>query len=328
MATCLFRSPLAFRLQCFLETRKQAGRQSFSSQNLLIGLDRFLLTEIKPGETITREIVERRFKSLESLSIGTRINHISVLRQFCRYLAHFDPRTCVVHRSYLPHRTRPAPYIYTRREVQQIMAAARRIGPRGSLRPTVISNLVGLLYTAGLRIGEAMKLTLADVDFKRSVLLIRETKFKKTRLVPLSKSAVSQLRVYLHQRSKAGMSTAADSRLFVNLRGTPYGEAGFTTIFLEIIRKLGLRGPKGQRGPRIHDFRHSFAVNRLLAWYREGSNLAAKLPVLSTCLGHSTVTCTEIYLHTTAELLESAGRRFHSQCAVPMLRRKRTHDKD
>jgi len=256
MATCLFRSPLAFRLQCFLETRKQAGRRSVSSQKLLIGLDRFLLTEIKPGQTITREIVERRFRSLESLSIGTRINHISVLRQFCRYLAHFDPRTCVVHRSYLPHRTRPAPYIYTRKEVQQIMAAARRIGPRGSLRPAVISNLVGLLYTTGLRIGEAMKLTLADVDLKRGVLLIRETKFKKTRLVPLSKSAASQLRVYLHQRRRAGMSTAADSRLFVNLRGTPYGEAGFTTIFLKIIRKLGLRGPKGQRGPRIHDFRH------------------------------------------------------------------------
>jgi integrase/recombinase XerD len=328
MATCLFRSPLAFRLQCFLETRKQAGRQSFSSQNLLIGLDRFLLTEIKPGETITREIVERRFKSLESLSIGSRINHISVLRQFCRYLAHFDPRTCVVHRSYLPHRTRPAPYIYTRKEVQQIMAAARRIGPRGSLRPAVISNLVGLLYTTGLRIGEAMRLTLADVDLKRGVLLIRETKFKKTRLVPLSKSAASQLRVYLDQRRKAGMSSASDSRLFVNLRGKPYGEPGVTTIFLEILRKLGLRGPKGQRGPRIHDFRHSFAVNRLLAWYREGSNLAAKLPVLSTYLGHSTVTCTEVYLHATAELLESAGRRFHSQCAVPMLRRKKTYDKD
>lgn len=328
MATCLFRSPLAFRLQCFLETRNAAGRRGVSSQKLLIGLDRFLLSELQPGETITREIADRRIKSLESLSIGTRINHISVLRQFCRYLAHFDPRTCVVHRSFLPRRTRPAPYIYSRKEVQQIMAAARRVGPRGSLRPAVLSNLVGLLYTTGLRIGEALKLTLADVDLKRCVLLIRETKFKKTRQVPLSSSAATQLRVYLHQRSMAGMSTAANSRLFVNLRGNPYGEAGFTTIFLEIIRSLGIRKPPGQRGPRIHDFRHSFAVNRLLAWYRDGSNLAAKLPVLSTYLGHSTVTCTEVYLHATAELLESAGTRFHSHFAVPPLRRKKAHGKD
>jgi integrase/recombinase XerD len=327
MATCLFRSPLAFRLQCFLETRKRAGQRTVASQKILIYLDRFLFSELQPGETITREVAERWIKSLESLSIGTRINRISMLRQFCLYLAHFDPRTCVVHRSFLPRRTHPAPYIYTRKEVRQIMAAARRIGPRRSLRPVVVSHLVGLLYTTGLRIGEALKLTLGDVDLKRGVLLIRETKFKKTRHVPLSSSAVAQFQGYLRQRSMAGMSTAADSPVFVNLRGKPYGEAAFTTIFLEIIRKLGIRKPPGQRGPRIHDFRHSFAVNRLLAWYREGSNLAAKLPVLSTYLGHSTVTCTEVYLHATAELLEGVGRRFHSHFAVPQLARKKTHGK-
>src|SRR2546422_9636313 len=159
MATCLFRSPLAFRLQCFLEARKQAGQRGIASQKILIYLDRFLVHELRPGETITREVAERWIKSMEPLSIGTRINRISMLRQFCLYLAHFDPRTCIVHRSFLPRRTRPAPYIYTRREVRQIMAAARRIGSRGSLRPAVVSNLVGLLYTTGLRIGEALRLT-------------------------------------------------------------------------------------------------------------------------------------------------------------------------
>ena len=95
------------------------------------------------------------------------------------------------------------------------------------------------------------------------------------------------------------------------------GIAGDIYGFLQIIRDLGLRGPKGQRGPRIHDLRHSFAVNRLLAWYREGTNLAAKLPLLSTYLGHSTITGTEVYLHATAQLLESAGQRFHSHFAIP-----------
>jgi len=287
-----------------------------------------LLVELKPGETITREVAERWIKDMDKLAVGTRINRISVLRQFCRYLAHFDPRTCLLSPSYLPKRTRPAPHIYTRKEVRQIMAAARRIGPRGSLRPTVIATLVGLLYTTGLRIGEALRLTLADVDLKKRVLLIRETKFKKTRYVPLSASGAGVLQVYLRHRRLAGMSTSPDAPFFVNLWGHHYGQVGFTTVFLEIIRQLGIRGPRGQRGPRIHDFRHSFAVNRLLAWYREGSNLAAKLPLLSTYLGHSTVTGTEIYLHATAELLESAGRRFHSHCAVPPTTRKKTHDHD
>jgi integrase len=328
MATCLFRSPLAFRLQCFLEARKKAGQRGIASQKILIYLDRFLASELEPGQTITREVAERWIKNLESLSIGTRINRLSVLRQFCLYLAHFDPRTCIVHRSFLPHRTRPIPYIYTRAEVRQIMTAAKRIGPRGSLRPAVVATLVGLLNTTGLRIGEAVRLTLADVDLQRRVLLIRETKFKKSRYVPLSSTAVKHLQAYLGQRRQAGMSTSADAPFFVNRRGKRFGQTTFTTVFLEIVRQLGIRGPKGQAGPRVHDFRHSFAVNRLLAWYRAGANLSAKLPLLSTYLGHTTISCTEIYLHATAELLESAGRRFRAHFAVPPLSRKRTHEPD
>src|SRR6185436_16844220 len=111
------------------------------------------------------------------------------LRQFCRYLSYFDPRACIIHRSFQPRRTRPAPHIYTHKQVQQIMAAAKRIGPSGSLRPAVISTLVGLLHATGLRIGEALALTIADVDLRRRVIHVREGKFKKTRLVPLSSSA-------------------------------------------------------------------------------------------------------------------------------------------
>ena len=126
---------------------------------------------------------------------------------------------------------------------------------------------------------------------------------------------------YLRRRQKAGFSTAATAPVFLNVIGTKHGHPGFVTVFLEILRGLGLRGPKGERGPRIHDLRHTFAVNRLLAWYREGAHLGAKLPLLSTYLGHSTVTGTEIYLHATAQLLESAGRRFHSYFADPPVRK-------
>lgn len=327
MATCLFRSPLAFRLEGYLKARQRSGRRSVSCQKILVFLDQFLIKELQPGETITREIAERWIKSMEHLSPGTRMNRICMLRQFCRYLAYFDPRTCMGHRRYLPSRSLHAPHIYTRQEVRQIIRAARKLGPRGSLRPAVIANLVGLLYATGLRIGEALRLTLADVDLKRRVLLIRETKFKKSRQVPLSPSVVRQLQIYLQQRQRAGLSAATDAPCFVNLWGKRYGEAGFTTVFLEIIRQLGLRQPPGSPGPRIHDLRHSFAVNRLQAWYREGANLAAKLPLLSTYLGHASLSSTEVYLHATAELLEGVGRRFHAHFMVPLLKRKASHDK-
>jgi integrase/recombinase XerD len=229
-----------------------------------------------------------------------------------------------VHRSFVPRRTRPVPHIYTRDEVHRIMAASKCIGPTEGLRPLVVSNLIGLLYSTGLRIGEALKLTIGDVDLKRRLIHIREGKFKKSRYVPLSKSTADHLAAYLHRRQRAGFPTSSTSPVFVTPAGGRYGKSTIATIFLEIVRKIGIRGPKGQRGPRIHDFRHTFAVNRLLAWHREGANLFAKLPLLSTYLGHTTVTGTEVYLHATAELLESVGKRFHAHFAIPACKGNRT----
>ncbi len=326
MATCLFRSAFAPQLQAFLETRRAGDNgHSVSSQKILLYLDRFFVGELKPGQPLSREVAERFNESMAHLNPNTRINRLSVLRQFCLYLSHFDPRTCIIYRSYLPRRTRPAPYIYTRDDVRKIMAAARQLGPPGSLRPVVISTLIGLLYATGIRIGEALNLTLGDIDLRRRVIEVREGKFKKSRYVPLSPSTASRMRVYLERRRKAGFSTAATAPAFLSVIGTRHGHPGFVTVFLEILRSLGLRGPKGKRGPRIHDLRHTFAVERLLAWYRHGDNLAAKLPLLSTYLGHSTVTGTEVYLHATAQLLESVGRRFHSHFAVPPVAKTKNH---
>ena len=326
MATCLFRSPLAPRLQGFLETRYARRRSGISSQKILLSLDHFLTGELKPGQPISRQVVERWIESMAHLSPNTRINRLSVLRRFCRYLSYFDPRTCIIHQSFSPRRTRPAPHIYSRQDVCRIMAAARQLGPAGSLRPVVVANLIGLLYTTGLRIGEALSLTLRDIDLKRRVIEVREGKFSKSRYAPISPSTTRQLTKYLRQRRDAGFSTAPTAPVFLNIIGNRHGHPGFVTLFLELLRSIGLRGPKGQRGPRIHDLRHTFAVHRLLAWYRQGANLAAKLPLLSTYLGHSTITGTEIYLQATAQLLECAGQRFHAHFAVPSAVRTKRHD--
>lgn len=320
MATCAFRSALAFRLHCFWETRCAADHRAGGTFKILRYLDQFLMGELKPGNTLTREVAERWFKSMEYLAPGTRVNRMSVLRQFCFYLSHFDPRTCIVHGRYVPRRNRPMPHIYTRQEICRIMAADKWVRSRDPLRPVVFSTIVGLLYATGLRVGEATKLNLADVDLKRRLVLIRETKFKKTRWVPLTPSVAEQLAVYLRKRRGAGFSQEPTAPFFPSAVGGRYHTPTFTTTFLQILRRLGLRGPSGQRGPRIHDLRHSFAVSRLLAWHRNGANLFAKLPTLSTYLGHSTVTGTEVYLHATAELMESTGKRFHDHFAVPSAR--------
>ena len=319
----VFCSPLAFRLHAFWETRRAAGQRGFATHKILRGLDRFLQSELQPGDTITQDVAQRWFRSMEHLSPGTRVNRMSVLRQFCVYLRYFDPRACTVHRTFVPRRNRPPPYIYSGKEVGHIMAAAMRIGPVPSLRPLVVSTLVGLLFSTGLRIGEALRLDLADIDLKRRLLQVRFTKFKKSRYVPLSPSTAGHLAAYLRRRRSAGFATGPASPVFVTTRGTRYAASNFTTVFLAIIRQLGIRGPKGQRGARVHDARHTFSVSRLLAWHRSGANLLAKLPALSTYLGHTSVSGTQVYLHSTAELLESTGKRFHAHFAIPAATRKK-----
>ncbi len=326
MTSCFFRSPLAFRLQTFVEMRSSLGRRSIREQKIFRYLDCFLMDKLKPGQTITRNIAESWVKSMDHLSVGTRINRMSVLRQFCRYLSHFDSRTCVINSSSFPRRTRPTPYIYTRAQIRSVIAVAKKIGPPKSFRPMVLSTVIGLLYNTGLRISEAMKLTLEDVNLKRRVLTIRETKFRKSRYVPISPSTARVLANFLKKRQHAGYSTDPAKPVFINATtGRAYGSVRICELFLELLRSLKLRGPKGERGPRLHDLRHSFAVQRLLAWYRQGADLPAKLPLLTTYLGHSSVIYTEIYLQATAELLQEAGKRFRNYCSIPISKKEVPH---
>ena len=318
-----FRSPLGDRLQAFWDSRYGGRQGGFATRRLLGYLDDFLARELTPGNAITEEVAQRWIKSMAHLSSGSRMNRIGVLRQFCLYLRYFDRRTCVIPRAFLPHRSRLVPHIYSPGEIRRIMTAARRIGPVGSLRPAVVATLVGLLFSTGLRIGEAVKLTLADVDLDRRLLRIRRTKFRKSRFVPLSPSAARHFAAYLRRRRRADLSTDSTSRVFVSLHGRPLSTSNFNNLFLALLRQLGLRGQQGQRGARVHDARHTFCVHRLLAWHRSGANLLAKLPALSTYLGHTSVSGTQTYLHATAELLESVGDRFHAHFAIPTSRATR-----
>ena len=311
-----FKSSLASRLQTFFQTRTALGRNGITDRKLLIYLDRFLTRALKQGETITREIVEQWTRSMQHLSVGTRINRISILRQFCRYLNQFDSRTYLIDRMGIPRRMRLAPYIFTSSEIGKIIQTIQQHKAKSPLRLLMLSTLIGLLYSTGLRVGEALRLTLADVDLRRQLLVIYKTKFKKSRYVPISSSTTSALTLFLKKRKAYGCSTALTSPVFQSPTGIAYGLPGMCEYFLKILRKLGIRGPAGEKGPRIHDLRHSFAVERLTKWYRQGVSLPEKLPLLTTYLGHATLFGTQAYLHATAELLKETSQRFHNYSVV------------
>lgn len=170
-------------------------------------------------------------------------------------------------------------------------------------------TMFGLLYTTGLRVGEAIALDLADVDLGQQRLYVRQSKFRKPRWVPISSSTCSVLQRYIQERTRIFPAAPQDPFL-VNLQGRRFFHQIVYRAFRQALNRCGLRGGKGNPGPRIHDLRHSYACNRLVAWYRQGGDVNALLPALATYLGHVCIAYTQVYLRATAELLDMANQRF------------------
>ena len=167
-----------------------------------------------------------------------------------------------------------------------------------------------LLYGAALRISEALSLTLADVDVLAGILTIRESKFYKTRLVPMSPALTSALKAYMAERAKQA-STRPDASLFLTRNGTPLVRYTAENVFRRIRVRAGvLRHDGGRYQPRLHDLRHATAVHRLVSWYRQGADVQQLLPQLATYLGHLHIAGTQRYLTLTPELLREASQRF------------------
>jgi integrase len=171
-------------------------------------------------------------------------------------------------------------------------------------------TLIAFLYATGLRISEALALKLGDIDWRRSLLQIRKTKFHKARLVPMASSTCSGIKRFLLDRAEKGHPTTGESPLFVNAKGSRLSYSTALGAFIRIACRAGVRRSIEVRPARIHDLRHSAAVRRLYLWYQAGKNVQALLPVLATYLGHSSVSSTQVYLTTTAELLAEASSRF------------------
>jgi integrase len=204
------------------------------------------------------------------------------------------------------------PYLFSEHEVHCLLATALSLPSRQSpLRPQTAHMMLVLAYCAGLRIGEIVRLDMGDFDTDDCTIEIRGTKFFKSRRLPLSNSVVAALQTYLGARKAAGAPTNPDSPLFRHRSPScRYSASMGRELLVRVLRRAGIKPATGRKGPRVHDLRHAFVVNRMLAWYREGINPQSRLPYLATYLGHKDINSTLVYLTITQELLQQASERF------------------
>ncbi len=234
---------------------------------------------------------------------------LGFVRVFARHWHATDPRTEIPSVGLLPFRPQRArPYLYSDAEIQMLLAAALKLRPRQGLRPWTYRCLFGLLAVSGLRISEALKLERSDVDLGEGILTIRGAKFGKTRLVPLHPSTRDVLADYARRRDRFLKRTCSPC-FWLNDYGRHLEISAVHRTFYRLSRQIGLRGPDDHNGPRLHDFRHRFAVSTLIHWYRSKQDVERRLPILSTFLGHGHVADTYWYLSLEPELMGLATRR-------------------
>ncbi len=237
---------------------------------------------------------------------------LTTIRCFARHWSATDPRTEIPPWGLMPHRPRRArPYLYTEEEMLRLLEAARQLG---GLRGLTYHCLFGLLSVTGMRISEALNLQSQDVDLAEGILTVRGTKFGKSRLVPIDASTQKVLTEYTRRRNYA---FARDlSYFFVSQRGNRLDGADVRRTFYALSRQTGLRAPTDRHGPRLHDFRHRFAVRTLVQWYHSGHDVERRLPILSTYLGHVHGSDTYWYITACPELMGLAVKRLEGHWEV------------
>lgn len=236
---------------------------------------------------------------------------LSFIRSFAAHVSSMDARTEIPPTGTMRRPTIALrPYIYTLEEIGRLMAAARNLFSPRKLRCHTYYHLIGLLATTGMRSGEAVRLANSDVNLAEGLLTIRKSKFGKSRVVPLHPTTVSALAEYMARRN-AFLKEAEASTFFISERRGPISSPHKS--FDEIRCAAGLEKGRNGISPRMHDLRHTFAVQTLLAWYRGGSDVERHLPILSTFLGHSHVENTYWYISSTPELLGAACERLETR---------------
>jgi len=319
-----FGSHLGPAMRGHIAAMRAAGFRYSDYENRLLGLDRFLQQEPNAAEQPLAILVQRWAQEASRLEV--HLARVQVGRVVARALQREDPSVITPRldrqlvREVLRRQRRP--HIFSSEEIRKLFQTALAFpSPRAPLRPRSLYTMLVLAYCAGLRLGEIARLRIGDVRIDQGVIEIRETKFFKTRRLPLSASALAALQSYIDARKKAGGPSDANSPLLWQQQDR-CGYSRFTVegLLARVLRLAGVKPPRpsGRTGPRIHDLRHTFVVHRMTEWYRAGVNPEPMLPYLATYLGHKDIHSTLVYLTITQELLQLANDRFRS-LGAPLL---------
>ena len=303
------------RIDDYIAERRRLGFGLHSRDTFLAGFARFVVGINHHGPLTTEIIIDwiKQGKGGDGTQ-ETWSHRWTLLRHFIRYLKQFEPDTEVPDEAIFgPEPGRVAPHIYHEKEIVELLAAARRLGPRGSLRPATFETLFGLMASTGLRVSEALHLRDADVDLKHGMLIVRQTKFAKSRQLPLHPTTVAALARYRRKRARY-IPTTVDTPFLIGSRGQrlgqSLGERQAHRVFNMLRDSLGWVNRGAHDAPRLHDLRHAFAVRRMMIWHADGTDIDQMMLALSTYMGHADISYTYWYLTAVPELMALAGGKF------------------
>lgn len=315
-----FRSVLAPFMEKFLQEKHACGYTYHEPARILRRLDDFLVQEGLAARELPRSIARKWLAKKAHESARTQRQRITVVRHFSRFLLRLG------HSAYVPDSTLAArnpsrfiPRMLSDKELRKFFQALDALEPtaRSPLRHLVMPEVFRLLYACGFRVREVLRLRVRDVDLDRGIITVRQGKFRKDRWVPPALSLVNRLRKYAARFE----DRSPDAIFFPAPSGGPFSLRTVYTLFRQLLLRCGIPHPGRGKGPRIHDFRHLFALHTLRRWYRDGEDLDAKLPLLATYLGHQHLSGTQRYLHLTAELFPEITARVDAAFGAVIPRR-------
>lgn len=298
-------------MQQYLSLRRSLGFKLINTESTLQSFIAF--AEREAACHVTTDLALRWLKLSTAKEPATLADRLNMVRRFAIWRSAADGRTQVPPKNLMPYRyQRKPPYIYSDGEIEKLVGAARKLNSPKGLRGPTYATLFGLIAVTGMRVSEAVSLDRQDVDLEESVLYIHESKFRKSRLVPVHVTARDALSDYAEKRTWM-FPMLQSAAFFVSERGTRVTAWAARDNFAVVSRQIGIRKKiKGKRvgcGPRLHDMRHRFAAQTLVDWYRAGINVEREIHKLSTYLGHAHVNDTYWYLEAVPELLELATQK-------------------
>jgi integrase/recombinase XerD len=295
-----FQSVLAPLMDRFLQEKRACGYAYHEPFRILHRLDEFLVQQGLETLELPRGLARNWLAKKPHESASTQQQRITIFRQFSKFLLTAGCPAYVPDATVAARKSIFVPRMLTEEELRKFFRAVDTLEPtaRSPLRHLIMPEVFRLLYGCGFRVREVLNLRIRDVDLNQGIITVRQGKFRKDRLVPPALSLVNRLRRY------AGYfdSRPPDAVFFPGPNGRPFALRTVYTLFREMLLQCGIPHAGRGKGPRIHDYRHLFALHTLRRWYRDGEDLEAKLPLLATYLGHQHLSGTQRYLHLTAEI--------------------------